>query len=72
MSAKLPSLSDVSRSKGVTGVAKRGACTQLVPLAANNFDSDTFAFPKDKPVVIPRITVIDSEGRSIRFSILQS
>jgi hypothetical protein len=45
----------------------------LVVVGANNFEGDTFSFPQNDVSSGPSyVTVLDSERRIIRFSILQS
>jgi hypothetical protein len=45
----------------------------LVVVGANNFEGDTFFFPQNEPSGdASYLTVLDSERRVIRFSILQS
>jgi hypothetical protein len=56
----------------VVGTPKATPIARLRPIAANNFESDTFEFPPTEVVSLPQVTFVDPQARVIRFSILQS
>ena len=43
----------------------------IIPVAANNFDSDTFCFPTEEQPDVTQVVFFDAERRSIQFSTLQ-
>jgi hypothetical protein len=43
----------------------------LVPISANNFDSETFCFPPQNEPPVAVVTFVDLERHTIQFSILQ-